>query len=50
MHLVAKIWARNEVSVSYNLKLGYEIVGVQRKIGFVNGEWVDVVIMQYVFD
>ena len=48
-HLVAKIWKTNEVSINYNLKLGYSIVGVQEKIGNVNGKWIDVVIMQYVF-
>tara|TARA_B100000497_G_C7692461_1_gene421498 strand:- start:1478 stop:1963 length:486 start_codon:yes stop_codon:yes gene_type:complete len=48
-HLVAKIWANNIVSIQYNLKFGYTIVGTQNKIGFVNGKWVDVVIMQYVF-
>ncbi len=48
-HLVAKIWANNNVSIQYNLKFGYTIVGTQNKIGFVNGKWIDVVIMQYVF-
>ena len=49
-HLVAKIWASNKGSIKYNLDFGYEIVGTQKKIGFVNGEWIDVVIMQYVFE
>ena len=49
-HLVAKIWKSNEVSINYNLKLGYSIVGVQEKIGKVDGKWIDVVIMQYVYD
>lgn len=47
-HLVAKIWATNTVSIEYNKKLGYEIVGTQREIGYKNGEWVDVVLMQYI--
>jgi phosphinothricin acetyltransferase len=46
-HLVAKIWAANKASLEYNLKLGYEIVGTQKNIGFKNGEWIDVTIMQY---
>lgn len=45
-HLVAKIFAQNQASIGYNLKLGYEIVGTQNKIGFVDGEWQDVTIMQ----
>ncbi len=48
-HINAKIMADNKASISYNLKLGYEIVGVQKEIGWKNGRWVDVVIMQYIF-
>ncbi len=47
-HLVAKIWANNHVSIDYNLKLGYSIVGTQKEIGFRNGKWLDVVIMQLI--
>jgi phosphinothricin acetyltransferase len=46
-HIVAKIFATNIASIQYNLNLGYQIVGRQNEIGFKNGEWVDVVIMQY---
>ncbi len=49
-HLVAKIWAKNTASIEYNKRLGYEIVGRQREIGWYDGEWIDVVIMQYIFD
>ena len=49
-HLVAKIWANNTASIEYNLRLGYEIVGRQREIGLYDGEWIDVVIMQYIFE
>ena len=31
-HLVAKIFARNEASIQYNLKLGYTLVGIQKSI------------------
>lgn len=47
-HVNAKILAKNKTSIAYNLKLGYEIVGVQKEIGRIQGEWVDVVIMQYI--
>ena len=48
-HLVAKIFAVNTSSIEYNKSLGYEIVGIQKEIGKVNGKWMDIVIMQYVF-
>ncbi len=47
-HLVAKIFATNIPSINYNKKLGYEIVGFQKEIGFKNGKWVDIAIMQYI--
>lgn len=49
-HLVAKIFAKNETSIQYNLKLGYTIVGTQKNIGFKNGKWQDVVILQLLLD
>ena len=45
-HVHAKIIATNEISIAYNLKLGYTIVGTQNEVGFKDGHWVDVVIMQ----
>lgn len=49
-HLVAKVFASNQASIDYNLRLGYEIVGTQREIGLVGGRWEDVTIMQLVLD
>jgi len=49
-HLVAKVFTSNQASIDYNLRLGYEIVGVQREIGWVGGRWEDVTIMQLVLD
>ena len=49
-HLVAKIFADNEASIGYNLRLGYEKVGIQREIGWKNGQWKDVVILQLILD
>ncbi|MEM6317300.1 MAG: N-acetyltransferase family protein [Bacteroidota bacterium] len=46
-HLVAKILGGNEASIIYNQKLGYTIVGRQQQVGFRDGQWYDVVIMQY---
>lgn len=49
-HLVAKIFASNQVSIQYNLNLGYTVVGTQKEIGFRNGQWQDVVILQLLLD
>lgn len=45
-HIHAKIMATNKISIAYNLKLGYTIVGTQSEVGFKDGKWIDVVIMQ----
>ncbi len=47
-HLVAKIFSTNKASIEYNRKLGYQIVGVQKEIGIINGKWLDVTIMQLI--
>lgn len=47
-HLVAKIFATNIASIEYNRKLGYELVGTQREVGNIDGEWLDVTIMQLI--
>ncbi len=47
-HLVAKIFASNKTSIQYNLKLGYSMVGIQKEIGFKNGKWQDVAILQMI--
>ncbi|MFK7809010.1 MAG: N-acetyltransferase family protein [Saprospiraceae bacterium] len=45
-HLVAKIFSKNVGSIQYNIKLGYTVVGVQNQIGFRNGEWQNITILQ----
>ncbi len=47
-HLVARIQADNQRSIDYNLRLGYEMVGIQKEIGYKDGRWVDVAILQLV--
>jgi phosphinothricin acetyltransferase len=49
-HLSARIMTTNVSSIEYNLKLGYEIVGVQRQVGFRDGRWIDIAIMQLILD
>jgi Sortase and related acyltransferases len=46
-HIIARIQSDNEASINYNLKLGYEVVGRQKEIGYVDGKWKDVTILQY---
>ncbi len=47
-HLVAKIFSVNTASIVYNQKIGYEIVGRQKEIGYRDGKWLDMIIMQYI--
>ncbi len=47
-HVVAKILAANQSSVRFHQKFGFEVVGIQKEIGFIQGTWHDVVIMQYI--
>lgn len=46
-HIVAKILAVNQRSIRFHQRFGFEIVGIQKKIGFINQTWHDVVIMQH---
>ena len=48
-HIVAKILAANPGSVRFHQRFGFEIVGVQKEIGLIDGVWHDVVILQYLF-
>jgi len=45
-HLVAKILAVNETSIRFHHHFDYQIAGIQKNIGFLNGNWHDIVIMQ----
>ncbi len=45
-HLVAKVMADNAGSLAYHASLGYELVGRQREVGFRDGRWVDVCILE----
>lgn len=49
-HLVAKIFASNKASIEYNRRLGYEVVGIQRQIGYRKGKWVDMCLMQLILE
>ena len=47
-HVVAKILADNQGSIAFHQRFGFEIVGIQKEIGFLKGEWRDVVILQLI--
>ena len=47
-HLLARIFADNIAAIEYNRQLGYEVVGLQKEMGYKNGQWRDVVVMQRV--
>ena len=45
-HMTAKIFAINTSSIHFFSKYGYTVVGQQNKIGFLNNNWIDMVIME----
>ncbi len=47
-HVVAKIMASNQGSINFHKRFGFEIVGVQKEVGFMEGCWHDVAIMQLI--
>lgn len=48
-HAVAKIIADNERSMSFHRRHGYELVGIQKEIGLIDHNWIDVAIMQKIY-
>ncbi|MBC6993383.1 GNAT family N-acetyltransferase [Neolewinella lacunae] len=47
-HLTARIWATNAGSIRFHTRLGFRLVGTQHAIGRVDGQVVDVVLMELV--
>ena len=45
-HVVAKILAGNGGSIAFHQAFGFEVIGTQKEIGYINDIWHDVVIMQ----
>lgn len=45
-HLVSRVIANNEKSIRFHHRFGYETVGTQREIGYLNDQWLDVAILQ----
>jgi L-amino acid N-acyltransferase YncA len=46
--ILARIWSENAASIAMCRKCGYEVIGVQREVGFRNGLWEDCVEMQVI--
>lgn len=49
-HVVAKIVAGNRGSIRFHERFGYRVVGIQQQIGFLNGSWQDVAILQRILE
>ncbi len=45
-HLMARIIADNHRSMAFHHRHGYELVGVQKEVGWMNDQWADVAILQ----
>ncbi len=45
-HIVLKIVASNQGSIRFHERFGFEIVGIQKEIGFTHNRWHDVAILQ----
>lgn len=44
--VIARVWSQNAASLALCRKCGYEIVGVQKEVGWRQGRWEDCVILQ----
>ncbi len=49
-HIVAKIFASNQGSIAFHQQFGFEVVGVQKEIGYIQESWQDIIIMQLVMN
>ena len=47
-HVVAKVVAANHRSIAFHQRFGFEMVGVQKEIGYLRGRWHDVAILQLI--
>ena len=47
-HLMGRVWGTNAACLAFHEAFGYEVVGIQRDIGYLHGRWEDVVVLQRV--
>jgi len=48
-HAVARIIADNQRSLAFHYRHGYELVGIQKEIGWMDNAWVDLAILQKIY-
>ncbi|TWU45352.1 N-acyltransferase YncA [Novipirellula aureliae] len=48
-HAVARIIADNQRSMAFHYRHGFELVGIQKEIGWMNNAWVDLAILQKLY-
>ncbi len=49
-HLLGRVWGTNAAGLAFHKAFGYEVVGIQRAIGYLGGRWEDVVVLQRVLE
>lgn len=49
-HVLVRIWAANASSIAMHEKFGFTIVGTQQEVGYVDGRWIDITVMQCLLD
>ena len=49
-HIVSRVLATNPRSIRFNQRYGFEVVGTQRQIAYLQGQWQDVVILQLILE
>ncbi len=49
-HLLGRVWGSNAAGLAFHEAFGYEVVGIQRDIGYLDGRWEDVVVLQKVLE
>lgn len=49
-YLYARMYASNEASIRTNLRFGYEVIGRQREVIWLEGQWRDNILMQLILD
>ena len=45
-HVVAKVLVGNPSSLEFHKRFGFRVVGIQKEVGYSQGQWRDVVILQ----
>ncbi len=49
-YVTARIWATNLGSIRFHERFGFGLVGIQKEIGYLGGQWRDVALLQRIFE